>query len=169
MNQVDKESHSSHMKWFLSNPLEGVLCGLLIAIVVVTFIQVLFRYVFHFSLAWSEELARYLFLWLAALTAAYAFKKGSHFALRFLVDRLGERMQKVISGVVMMIISLFLILFTWKATEYTISMASQTAPSTGLSMAVPYSSGIVGGLLMLYYVIRNWLHELHQSSQESET
>ncbi len=169
MDHVDKDAHDNHLKWFLSNPLEGTLCLLLIAIVGVTFIQVLFRYIFHISLAWSEELARYMFLWLAALTSAYAFKKGSHFALRFLINRLGERMQKVIGGVVMMIISLFLILFTWKATEYTISMASQTAPSTGLSMVVPYSSGIVGGLLMLYYVIRNWLQELHQSSQESET
>ena len=168
MNQVDKKSQSSHLKWFLSNPLEGILCILLIAIVGVTFIQVLFRYIFHFSLAWSEELARYLFLWLATLTAAYAFKKGSHFALRFLVDRLGERMQRVISGVVVLIISAFLILFTWKAIEYTISMAGQIAPSTGLSMSVPYSSGIVGGLLMLYYVIQNWWKELRQSSQESE-
>lgn len=169
MNQVDKESHSSQLKWLLSNPLEGVLCGLLIAIVGFTFIQVLFRYVFHFSLAWSEELVRYLFLWLAALTSAYAFKTGSHFALRFMVNRFGVRMQRIIGGVVVMITSGFLIIFTWKAIVYTISMAGQISPSTGLSMAVPYSSGIVGGLLMLYFVIQNGWKELRQSSRESET
>ena len=169
MDHVEKDSHGNHLKWFLSNPLEGMLCLLLIAIVGVTFIQVLFRYIFHFSLAWSEELARYLFLWLAALTSAYAFKKGSHFALRFLVNRFGMRMQRILGGVVVMITSGFLIIFTWKAIEYTISMAGQIAPSTGLSMAVPYSSGIAGGLLMLNYVIKNWLKELRQSSRESET
>ena len=63
---------------------------ILVAIVGVTFTQVLFRYVFQLSLAWSEELARYLFLWLAFLASAYAFKTRSHFALRFLVDRFGN-------------------------------------------------------------------------------
>ena len=169
MNQVEKESHSNQLKWLLSNPLEGALCVLLIAIVCLTFTQVLFRYVLHLSLSWSEELVKYLFLWLAALASAYAFKTKSHFAIRFLVNRFGKSMQRIMGGVVMVIISGFLILFTWKAIEYTISVANQIAPSTGLSMAVPYSSGIAGGLLMLYFVIQNGLKELRQSSQESET
>ena len=40
------------------NPLELSLCILLVSIVVITFLQVLFRYVFQISLAWTEELAR---------------------------------------------------------------------------------------------------------------
>ena len=59
-------------------PLELILCSLLVSIVIITFVQVLFRYVFQFSLAWTEELARYIFLWLAALSIAYAFKTKAH-------------------------------------------------------------------------------------------
>ncbi|SVA31690.1 uncharacterized protein METZ01_LOCUS84544, partial [marine metagenome] len=47
---------------FRLQPLELILCFLLIGIVIITFTQVLFRYVFQFSLAWTEELARYIFL-----------------------------------------------------------------------------------------------------------
>ena len=168
MNQDSKNTNSSGSSWFLKNPLEAALCSLLIAIVMLTFMQVLFRYVFHWSLAWTEELARFIFMWLAALASAYAFKTKSHFALRFLVNSLGKQMQKIVNSVVVVIISLFLILFTWKAVEYTIRMSGQIAPSTGLSMAVPYSSAIVGGSLMLYYVIKNGLQDFHQSHPEEE-
>jgi TRAP-type C4-dicarboxylate transport system permease small subunit len=150
------EKIRTSLKKIIKSPLELVLSLILIGIVVVTFIQVLFRYVFHFSLAWSEELARYLFLWLGALAPAYAFKTSSHFALTFVVDRLGVRLKAWVATLVVFVVSSFLLLFIWKALEFSISMARQTAPSTKISMAVPNSTAWVGGILMLYYVLRNW-------------
>ena len=144
------------IKKIRENYLEVTLCVLLIAIVFVTFIQVVFRYVLHFSLAWAEELARFLLLWLAALASAYAFKTKSHFVLRFFVNIFGKKVQKFIGTVVVFIMSVFMIAFIWKAAEYTIRVANQTAPSTRLSMAVPYSSAVLGGVLMLYYILKNW-------------
>jgi len=149
----------------LKQPLELSLCLILVAIVGVTFIQVLFRYIFHLSLAWSEELARYLFVWLAALASAYAFKTKSHFALRFLVNRFGKDLQKMIGTFVAFVVSTFLAIFVWKAVEFTVSMANQVAPSTQMSMAVPYSSAIVGGVLMLYYVLRNWWSDIRKKEK----
>ncbi len=112
MTQNNKSSQSNSSRSILENLLEGSLCFILAAIVGLTFIQVLFRYVFHFSLAWSEELARYLFLWLAALAAAYGFKTRSHFVLRFLVNRMGKRLQRITGASVVLITSLFLVIFT---------------------------------------------------------
>jgi TRAP-type C4-dicarboxylate transport system permease small subunit len=153
---MTKDPNTTTSKPLWKQPLELSLCMILVAIVSVTFIQVLFRYIFHLSLAWSEELARYLFLWLAALASAYAFKTKSHFALRFLVDRFGKNLQKIMTTFVAFVVSVFLVVFVWKAMEFTFSMAKQVSPSTQMSMAVPYSSAIVGGALMLYYVLRNW-------------
>ena len=141
------------------NPLEAALCAVLVALVAVTFSQVLFRYVFRSSLDWSEELARFLFLWLAALSSAYAFKTKSHFALRFVVDRVAPGPRAVVNNVVTLAVSAFLVVFTYQAVRYTLSVTNQTAPGTQMSMAIPYSSAIAGGLLMLYYVLRNWWSE----------
>ncbi len=141
------------------SPLEAALCAVLVALVAVTFSQVLFRYVFRSSLDWSEELARFLFLWLAALSSAYAFKTKSHFALRFVVDRVGPGPRAVVNDLVTLAVSAFLVVFTYQAVRYTLSVTNQTAPGTQMSMAIPYSSAIVGGLLMLYYVLRNWWSE----------
>jgi len=59
---------------------------------------------------------------------------------------------------------IFLVLFTWKAIEYTISASDHFGAGTGLSMAVPYSSSIFAGVTMLYYVIKNWIAEKSRNS-----
>ncbi|HDJ22504.1 MAG: hypothetical protein B5M54_05055 [Candidatus Aminicenantes bacterium 4484_214] len=148
------------MKKRTFSPLEASLIILLIAIVVVTFIQVLFRYFLHFSLGWTEELARFLLLWLASLACAYGFKTKSHFVLKFFVNIFPPLPQKIIKTLVTFGLSLFMGLFIWKALEYTLRVANQTAPSTRVSMAIPYSSAAVGGILMLYYILRNWWIEI---------
>jgi TRAP-type C4-dicarboxylate transport system permease small subunit len=163
------ESTESTGKPLYRQPLELLLSVILVAIVGVTFIQVLFRYLFHLSLAWSEESARFLFLWLGALASAYAFKTKSHFALKFLVDRLGGRARSWVDTLVVAVVSIFLILFIWKALVFSFSMAGQIAPSTKVSMVVPYSSSWVGGILMLYYVLRNWRQDRRGKKQEEES
>ena len=153
------------------HPLETVLCVLLVAIVALIFSQVVTRYVLHVSLSWSEELARYLLMWLAMLSAAYGFKVKAHFALGFLVNRFPERTRRIVSLAVSLLGCALLALFVLKAAEITWSVRRQTGPATGLSKAVPYASGIVGGLLMLYYVSRNawrdWRTRIHRVEERS--
>lgn len=168
MAESKKKSDTQELKKLLRQPLEFSLALILVLIVLVTFTQVLFRYVFHLSLAWSEELARYLFLWLASLTAAYAFKTRSHFALRFLVNALNKKFQKIVQTLVVFIISAFLLVFIWKAIEFTIRMSKKVSPSLQMSMAVPYASVIVGGGLMLYYVLRNWVLDIREEKKDRE-
>ena len=156
--KVNTSSVGIETKNLWKHPLELALCLLLIGIVVVTFLQVLFRF-FQLPLGWTEELATYLFMWVAGLSVGYAFKTKSHFALRFVVDRLGSKAQRMTSIFVSAIMVVFLVLFTWKAVEYTISSSDHFGPGTGLSLAVPYSSAIFAGLIMLYYVIKNWFDE----------
>ena len=85
------------LKKIFSYPLESVLCVLLSTLSIVTFSQVIARYIFQAPLSWSEELARFLLLWLAMMSAAYAFKIKAHFALHFTVNYLPRRIQKLIS------------------------------------------------------------------------
>jgi TRAP-type C4-dicarboxylate transport system permease small subunit len=119
-------------------------------------------------LGWTEELARFFFLWIATLSAGYAFKTKSHFALSFVVNLFEAATKKVIATVVMLIRAVFLILFTWKAIEYTASAADHYGPSTGLSMAIPYSSAVLAGFLMLFYIIKNWYLDIFNNSRSKK-
>ena len=147
-------------KTILTHPLEVALCGILVAMVVVTFSQVVSRYLLHYSLSWSEELARFLLMWLAMLSAAYGFKTRSHFALTFIVDRFGAGARRLTGLLVTLTMVAFLVVFTVKAEELTQSVTGRIGPGTQLSFAIPYSSTVVGGLLMLYYVLRAGWREL---------
>ena len=152
----------------LRHPLEVATCCVLIAIVGVTFSQVIFRYVLESPLSWSDEGARFLLMWMAMLSAAYAFKTRSHFAFAFVVNRFGERLRRAVSLFVLVVVVLFLAVLIVKAVEYTWSVRDVTGPGTQLSMAVPSSSSIVGGVLMLYYVLRNGWNDLRRGPSEPD-
>ena len=67
------------VKKFFDN-FEEYFCVWTMAIMtILVFIQVVMRYVFSNSLSWSEELARFIFLWLSWIGASYAVKERSHF------------------------------------------------------------------------------------------
>lgn len=63
--------------------LSGIcLAGLTILI----FIQVICRYIFSNSLSWSEEIARYLEVWIVFLCGAYALGRGQHVAMDLVIN-----------------------------------------------------------------------------------
>ena len=152
----------------LFHPLETALCVLLVALVVLIFAQVVTRYLLHVSLSWSEEFARYMLMWLAMLSAAYGFKVKAHFALVFVVNRFPAATRNAVSLAASVLVCALLCLFVWKAVEITWSVRKQFGPATGLSKALPYSSGVVGGALMFYYVGRNAWREWRERNEGSE-
>ena len=150
----------------LRHPLEVAVCTILVALVAVTFSQVVFRYILQASLSWSEELARFLLMWLAALSTAYAMKTGAHFALHFVVDRTPPAMRRLIGSAVALAASAFLAVFAYQSLRFAIEVHDMLAPATRMSMAVPYSSAFVGSTLTLYYVLVNWRRELQAQGRE---
>ena len=148
------------MRTLVKYPLEIAVSTILVALVTVTFSQVVFRYLLQAPLSWSEELARFLLMWMASLSAAYAFKTRSHFALRFVVDRFNPSMRRAIGTSVTLLVVGFLAVFAWQSLKFTIEVRNMSAPATQMSLAVPYSSALVGSVLMLYYVIVNWWQDM---------
>src|SRR6187402_3897008 len=62
---------------------------LVVAEIVILFIGVVARYGFHRPLIWSDELSSILFLWLAMLGAAVAFRRGEHMRMTAMVATAG--------------------------------------------------------------------------------
>ena len=66
------------LKWLDAN-LEKYCCVVLMSVMtVIIFVQVVARYVFQNSLSWSEELARYIFIWLVYLGISYGCQMRKH-------------------------------------------------------------------------------------------
>ena len=149
------------LKKIFSNPLESTLCVLLSTLSIVTFSQVIARYIFQAPLSWSEELARFLLLWLAMMSAAYAFKIKAHFALHFTIKFFPKRIQKLILLFVSLLVIIFLLGFIYYSFRFVIGVRGHLAPALQIPMEIPYSACIVGGLLMLFYVSKNFIKEIY--------
>ena len=145
------------------NSLEIVLCILLSFLTIITFSQVVARYVFEAPLSWSEELARFILLWLAMLSAAYGFKIKTHFALMFIVNRTSFKFRIYVYFYVTLIVSIFLIIFIYYSFIFVMGVNGHLAPALQIPMEIPYSSTIVGGILMLYYVLINLVDEIKKN------
>lgn len=144
------------LKNILYNPLESLLCIILISLVIISFSQVIFRYVLHTSLSWSEESCRFLLMWLGMLSAAYGFKVKAHFSLSFIKNKFSSKLQQVVTLITTGLMSIFLVIFIYFAIELTITGMARLSPGTQIPYAIPYSSTIVGGILMLYYLLRTF-------------
>ncbi|MDR1730549.1 MAG: TRAP transporter small permease [Synergistaceae bacterium] len=64
------------------------------------FVQIIMRYVFTSSLSWSEELARYLFIWQIWLGVSYAARNRSHLRILLLTQKLSPKARSGVELVV---------------------------------------------------------------------
>jgi TRAP-type C4-dicarboxylate transport system permease small subunit len=72
------------------------LIGVLVVLVLVT---VFFRYVLSVGIGWSDEVARYMNIWVALLGASIAFKSGEHVGVEFFRNLLPEKAAKIMKFV----------------------------------------------------------------------
>ncbi len=81
------------LAWFLrfeaalGATVERLLLAGIVALTLVMAAQVFCRYVVNYSLVWSEELARYLTIWLAFLGVSLGVRADSHFGITVVLDR----------------------------------------------------------------------------------
>lgn len=106
---------SRNLKWFASH-LEEVLCAALLGVMaLITFANVITRYLLKFSLAFTEELVVSLFVWVTLLGTAVAFRRGLHLGFSFLTERFALRLQRLLvwcSAALAAALFLFLIYFS---------------------------------------------------------
>lgn len=152
----------------LRHPLETAVCGLLIAMTTVVFSQVIARYIFEAPLSWSEELARFLLMWLSMLSAAYAFKTKSHFALRIVVGKLSKSAQWAMALFVHAVVAIFFAILLYFSIVFVNGVDGHIAPALQISMQIPYSSIVIGCFLILYETLRSALCEFNSRGIEAE-
>ena len=81
----------------LDRILDGIALIILALLVLVVGIQIFARYVLNHSLFWSEELARYLFIYLVFLGAAIMLRKNRHIQVSFFTKSLTPSLQKIVA------------------------------------------------------------------------
>ena len=127
----------------------GIVIVVFAAIVVVVFSQVVSRFVFNAPFSWSEELARYLQVWLILLTSAAVLRKGLHLAVDYAVYALPAPAKRFLRIVNLGFIIFFLIVVMISGSLLIAATVSQRTPALQLPMWLVYLALPVGSLLML--------------------
>ena len=135
--------------------IEILIAGFLAAMVVMVFGNVVLRYAFNSGIVVSEELSRWLFLWVTFLGAIVALKEGAHLGSDFLVSRLPVLGKKIclVVGHLLMLYTTWL-LFSGSLAQARINLNVE-APVTGASMAFVYGTGVVFALFAMLLLLRD--------------
>ena len=128
---------------------------LVTAEIVILFAGVVARYGLHRPLIWSDELASILFLWLAMLGAAVAFRRAEHMRMTAVVANARPVMRAYLDLVATCAALAFLLLIAWPACEYAYEESFITTPALQISnvwRAAALPAGI--GLMALFALLR---------------
>lgn len=127
----------------------------LFAMTVITFMQVIGRYVFNYSFSWSEEISRFLLAWITFAGASYAFRYGAHIGVTYFIDKLSADKRKKVYVLIQIITIGFFAVLGILGLMHTVSQVrlNQIAPATKISIGVPYSSIPIGCLLVVIRII----------------
>ena len=138
---------------WLNRLCEIALIGILGAMAIVVFLQVLFRYVLHLPLFWTEEFARYCLVWASLLGASVALKRQEHIAVTFFLERFPPRSAGILTTVSQISVGLILAVMTWGGTMLVLVTSSQISPALRIPMAIPYLALPIGSAIMLFHMI----------------
>ena len=138
--------------------IDALLATLLLGMVLMVFGNVVLRYAFNSGITVSEELSRWLMVWLTFLGAIVALREHAHLGVDTLVRALppaGKRICFLLSYGLMLYADWLLLAGSWRQTIIT---AGDRAPATNLSVGLFYGAGIVfgvsAGVILIYDLVR---------------
>lgn len=122
--------------------------------------QVFTRYLTGSPSSFTDELSRYLMIWLGILGAAYVSGKNMHVAIDYLPSKLKEKPRKRLATFVQIIVllfALFALVIGGIRLVYISFTLGQTTPALGIPLAVVYLVLPLSGLLIVYYKLADLL------------
>jgi len=135
---------------------------LVVAEICVLFAGVASRYFFHQPLIWSDELASILFLWLAMLGAAVAFRRGGHMRMTAFVDIASPRLRTFLDLIAIVAAGAYLLLIAHPAFEFASDEVIVTLPALDISngwraAALPVGLALIGAMALVRLLcFRDW-------------
>ena len=133
------------------------LVALIFTMVGIMLLQVILRYVFNAPLRWSEELARYIFVWITFLGVYLAYRKGAHLGLDmlpYMVRPATARRLEYLSEAVILATLFWAVATSGRIVSISLNQGSAVM---GLPMIYVYAAFLVGAVLVIIDIILGWL------------
>jgi TRAP-type C4-dicarboxylate transport system permease small subunit len=149
------------VKW-----LEKTLALLMALLVLDVIWQVVTRFLLNNPSSFTDELARFLLIWLGLLGAALVSGHKMHLAIDLLSDRIRPQSQKYLAifiDIVVLITALSIMVFGGSKLVYTIWSLGQTSTALQVPLSVVYTIVPISGVLITYFAIDDILNRTIKS------
>lgn len=128
-----------------------VFAGMAALIGVIT-LQIISRVLFS-AVGWTEEVARFLLVWITFLAGTLAFQRGRHIAVTFVVDALPGRLRQIARLAALLVVLAFMITLIVIGYRYMQVQSFQKSASLRLSMTYVYAVMPICAAIMAWYAL----------------
>ncbi len=139
----------------LDKTLEGIIVVAFASMLIIGAMQVFNRYILSQSLSWSEELQKYLHIWIVFLAIPLGYRRNAHIGMNVIYDKLPAVLRKILD----VLIHLLWLVLGAVMTIFTIKIASvainQKSSGLGIRMHWVYLCIIIGGIYLSILAVRN--------------
>lgn len=130
----------------------ALLIAALGAMSVIVFVNVLGRYLTNYSIAWAEEVARYLMIWLTFLGTGLVLRIGGHVAVDNLQDSLPARGARIVRAAIVLLVGGFCAVGAWVGVSFVTRTWAQTTAVTEIPFAFVAAAVPTGLALTLWHL-----------------
>lgn len=137
---------------YLKKYLEVFLISIFSLLVFAVIWQILSRYILSRPSTVTEELARFLLIWLATFGASYTFLLKGHLSIDLISEKLSSKNKSLLEDGLALITAFFGIILTFGGAllVYRIFEMGQMTPALQVPMGVIYMAAPINGLIILY-------------------
>ncbi len=136
---------------FLRALLRWSIIALMVSMTIIVFLQVVFRYLLDAPLGWSEELARFLFVWVSFLGAANLVRLGQHVSVKTFVQVFPPLIKNISEIIGHLIVIFCSVMFLVGGFGITTKEWIQLSPALQIEMGWIYLVIPVATLLMIIW------------------
>lgn len=148
----------------IDRTVSSALVALTSVMVAVGATQVVSRYLFNNPLTWSEELMRYIFVWIVFLGTALGMRRKMHLRVSFLFDSLPPKVRFRLGQVNYCLVMLLMLVLVYESAILTWHVRDQLSPALRIPMSIPYSGMTVGSILILIYAVAEFVEDFRKGS-----
>jgi len=128
--------------------------SMLVGMSILVFVAVILRYVFAIAIRWSDELTRFMFIYLVFLGIPIAYRKKLHISIEFFTSILPSRLQKWLSIAISIIIAALITIVAIASLPIIFGQVGRTlAPGLKCPRCYIYAAVPIGMFLLLVEII----------------
>lgn len=124
-----------------------------ITLAILVFIQVITRFIIDYPLSWSEEISRYLMIYIVFLGSALAMRNQQHISIDFLPEVVSATNKRKLNILILWVCVFFFAILAYYGSVLTLTVVGQATPTLQFSIAWAYAAIPIGSVLMLLNAI----------------